>query len=191
MYGTGSTRLHTLLGAAVDECAEAKAQRHCEALHDDVWQLVRVPPDKEEEWACRHIQQLLLNCYPSSLRLILNSSGHTAHMLGCTTLFVAGHLHCLHKNKSAANACSSDQPAVQVTSIIPFSSAHASRNSVMRTTVLGLLHRMHMNTLAQDVPMLLPVLLSCSAEFERAGYPRNFLLRCLPAFLRHIKIQSM
>jgi hypothetical protein len=60
----------------------------------------------------------------------------------------------------------------------------------MRTTVLGLLHRMHMNTLAQDVPMLLPVLLSYSADFERAGYPRNFLLRCLPAFLRHIKIQS-
>jgi hypothetical protein len=66
-----------------------------------------------------------------------------------------------------------DQPAVQVTSIIPFSSAHARRNSVMRTTVLGLLHRMHMNTLDQDVPMLLPVLLSSSAEFERAGYPRN------------------
>jgi hypothetical protein len=47
----------------------------------------------------------------------------------------------------------------------------------MRTNVLGLLHMMHMNTLGQDVPMLLPVLVSYSAEFERAGYPRNFLLR--------------
>jgi hypothetical protein len=80
---------------------------HVKRYFDDVRQLVLVPPDKGEEWACRHIQQLLLNCYPSSLRLILNSSGHTADMLGCTTLFIAGQLHCLHKNKNAANACSS------------------------------------------------------------------------------------
>jgi hypothetical protein len=47
-----------------------------------------------------------------------------------------------------------------------------------------------MNTLDQDVLMLLPVLTSHSAEFERAGYPKHFVVRCMPVFLRHAKIQS-
>jgi hypothetical protein len=52
--------------------------------------------------------------------------------------------------------------------------------SNMRITVLlGLLHRIQMNTLDQDVPMLLPVLLSYSAQFEQASYPTKLVLRCL------------
>lgn len=175
---------HTALGADTRYI-------HVKRYFDDVWQLVIVPTGKGKEWADGHIQKLLLDCYPSSLRLILNSCGHTAQMLGCITLFIAGQIHCLHKNKNAVRGdLGSDQPAIPVTSIIPYSSAHARRTSVMRNTVLGLLHRMHMNTLDQDVLMLLPVLMSYSAEFERAGYPRKFVLRCLPAFLRHTKIQS-
>jgi hypothetical protein len=163
---------------------------HVKRYFDDVWQLVVVPADKEEGWSDMQVRKLLSDCYPSSPRLILNSCGHTAHMLGCITQFSDGQLHCLHRHKNAVDALGLNQLAIPVTSIIPYSSAHVRRASVMRNTVLGLLHRIHMNTLDQDVLMLLPVLLSHSAELVRAGYPRKFVLRCLPAFLRHSKVQS-
>jgi hypothetical protein len=42
---------------------------------------------------------------------------------------------------------------------VPFASAHAQRRKVMRINALGLLHRLHMDTLPTDVHMLLlPVL---------------------------------
>jgi hypothetical protein len=45
-------------------------------------------------------------------------------MLGCVTQFSDGHLHCLHRHKNAVDdVLGLDQPAIPVTSIIPYSSA--------------------------------------------------------------------
>jgi hypothetical protein len=48
----------------------------------------------------------------------------------------------------------------------------------MRNAVLGLLHRMYMNTLIADVNSLLPVLISYATELmDQAGFPCSFLAR--------------
>jgi hypothetical protein len=81
--------------------------------------------------------------------------------------------------------------AKHFTSFIHFSSAHAGRKVVMRNAVLGLLHRMYMNTLIADVNSLLPVLISYATELmDQAGFPRSFLVQCVRKFRLNAKIQS-
>jgi len=58
----------------------------------------------------------------------------------------------------------------------------------MRTGGLGLMHRMFMDTLPENVPVLLPTLLSYQTELVLAGYPTTFLLRVFHSFLQHRKV---
>ena len=71
---------------------------------------------------------------------------------------------------------------------VPFASAHARRECVMRTCGLGLLHRMYMDTQPCDVLLLVPALLSYQAELCLAGYPSTFLRNVFQLFLRHAKV---
>jgi hypothetical protein len=119
--------------------------------------------------------------------------GPTAQMLGCLTTVVDGKLHCVHYNKNdrLAGGVDLNLTAKNCTSFIHFSSAHAGRKVVMRNAVLGLLHRMYMNTLIADVNSLLPVLISYASELkDTAGFPCSFLVQCVRKFRLNTKIQN-
>jgi hypothetical protein len=60
----------------------------------------------------------------------------------------------------------------------------------MRTGLIGLLHRMHMDTQPKDVPLLLPVLLAYDVELSTLGYPSNSLLNAFKKFRRHAKVSQ-
>jgi hypothetical protein len=140
-----------------------------------------------------HVVKLLHHCYPKSLRLIVNSMGPAAQMLGCMTTVVDGNLHCVHYNKNVRliDGVDMSQTAKNCTSFIHFSSAHAGRKVVMRNAVLGLLHRMYMNTLIADVNSLLPVLISYARELmDQAGFPCSFLVQCVQKFRLNAKVHS-
>ena len=135
---------------------------------------------------------LKLQQHPKSLRLIVNSMGPAAQMLGCMTTVLDGKLHCTHYNKNAVMTGGVDVnlAATNCTSFIHFSSAHAGRKIVMRNAVLGLLHRMYMNTLIADVNSLLPVLISYTRELmDKAGFPCSFLVQCVRKFRLNVKIR--
>jgi hypothetical protein len=96
---------------------------------DDVWQLVIVPSNEPTSWVASHAVQLLHHCNPKSHRLIVNSMGPTAQMIGCMTTAVDAKLHCAHYNKNDRTACGVDLnlTANNCTGFIHFSSAHAGR----------------------------------------------------------------
>jgi hypothetical protein len=166
---------------------------HVKRYFDDVWQLLIVPCNKPATWVASHAIKLQHHCYPKSLRLIVNSMGPTAQMLGCVTTVVDGRLHCTHYNKNdrLVGGVDLNLTARNCTTFIHFSSAHAGRKIVMRNAVLGLLHRMYMNTLTADVNSLLPVLISYTRELmDKAGFPCNFLVQCVRKFRLNAKIHN-
>ena len=58
----------------------------------------------------------------------------------------------------------------------------------MRTNALGLLHRLHLDTLPSDVHLLLPVLQCYTLEMQAAGYPWPCLLSVFKVYLKHPKV---
>ena len=159
---------------------------HVFRYFDDVWQLLLVPRGANSSWVESAIQALRLNCYPASLRLILNGVGQSAEMLSCLTGIRDGVLHCRHRCKNLHYWLSTGKP--RFANFLPFTSAHARRSGVTRNIVLGLLHRIHMDTLPGDVAMLLPVLLGYTLDLLHAGYPMGFLYRVFCTFMRHPKV---
>jgi hypothetical protein len=153
---------------------------------DDVLQLLMVPAEQGPGWAADHVARLQGVCYPRSLRLIKNSLGREAEMLSCTVAFKQGVLSCVHKCKNAKYVLRGQKP--RFACFVPFASAHAKRRKVMRTNALGLLHRLHMDTLPSDVHMLLPVLQCYTLEMQAAGYPWHCLLSVFEVFLKHPKV---
>lgn len=143
---------------------------------DDVWQLLLVPRGIDgDAWVAKQVAALKSDCYPASLRLLQNSQGSEADMLACWTAVIGGQLVCVHRSKNAQFLQRGERP--RFANFVPYASAHAKRSVVVKNSVLGLLHRMHMDTLACDVHRLLPVLLSYNAELGFVGYPRLFLTR--------------
>jgi hypothetical protein len=59
---------------------------------------------------------------------------------------------------------------------------------VVRINALGLLHRLHIDTLPTDVHMLLPVLQCYTLEMLAIGYTQHCLLSAFKMFLKHPKI---
>jgi hypothetical protein len=86
----------------------------------------------------------------------------------CMTTVVDGKLHCAHYNKNDrfVGGVDSNLTAKDCTSLTEFSSAHAGRKVVMRNAVLGLFHRMYMNTLIADT-----VLQNEATTFAGVGFP--------------------
>lgn len=153
---------------------------------DDVLQLLLVPSQTDQaEWVTNAVAKLQSCCYPSSLRLIRNSLGQQADMLSCRVTY-NGTLQCMHQCKNAKYVLAGQQP--HFTIFVPFASAHACRKKVMRTNMLGLLHRLMMDTLPTDVPKLLPVLQCYTLEMKAAGYPVFSLLSAYTLFLKHPKV---
>jgi hypothetical protein len=58
----------------------------------------------------------------------------------------------------------------------------------MRNNILGLLHRMNMNTLPDDVQYLLPTLLGHYSELIVNGYPHSVFKSAFKVFLNHDRI---
>ena len=154
---------------------------------DDVLQLLLVPSQYSSaaEWVSNAVAKLQSCCYPPSLRLLRNSLGQEADMLSCR-VFYNGTLHCMHKCKNAKYVMAGQQPRFAI--FVPYASAHACRKKVMRTNLLGLLHRLLMDTLPSDVPGLLPVLQCYTVEMRAAGYPVFSLLSAYTLFLKHPKV---
>lgn len=73
---------------------------------------------------------------------------------------------------------------------LPYASAHARRSTVLRNSLIGLLHRMHMDTQPKDVPLLLPVLLAYYVELHTLQYPSHSLLNAFEKFLHHTKVSQ-
>jgi hypothetical protein len=163
---------------------------HVMRYFDDVWQLVLVPAEHRANpsaWVDRAACLLTTACYPASLRLIENSRGAVADMLSCTT-FVdpEANLHCLHKNRNAPSFAAGCRP--RFCRFVQYSSAHANGQRLMRNSVLGMFHRIHQDTLACDVPHLLPVLLCYELELLHAGFPPQLMPRVFRSFLQNPKV---
>jgi hypothetical protein len=109
-------------------------------------------------------------------------------MLSSTTWVSGGELSCVHKSKNGKYLQQGQPP--RFACFLPYATAHAKRSTVLRTGLLGLMHRIHMDTLAKDVPALLPVLLSYDAELQTLGYPSTSLLHVFERFLRHPKVSN-
>lgn len=156
---------------------------------DDVWQLMIVPRlEQSEDWVSNKVAALQSSCYPTSLRLIQNSQGHTAEMLSCRTEIVGNSLTCVHRSKNARYLQQGLKP--RFANFVPFASAHAKRRTVMRNICLGLLHRMYMDTKPSDVHLLLPVLQCYQTELQLAGYPVYFFSSVVTLFSRHSKVAN-
>jgi len=157
---------------------------------DDVWQLLLVPEAERdsEQWVQHHVEALEHNCYPASLRLIRNSLGPEADMLACSTSVVGAELQCVHKSKNWKYLQQGLPP--RFACFLPFASAHARRQVVTRNSILGLFHRMLMDTQPKDVHLLLPLLLSYDAELRFLQYPSHYLLSVFGKFLKHTKVSQ-
>lgn len=127
-------------------------------------------------------------CYPSSLKLIQNSLSTEADMLSCHTSVRGGTLTCVHKSKNAKYLQQGLKP--RFANFVPYNSAHAKHDTVLKNSGLGLMHRMFMDTLPKDVHLLLPTLLSYNIELCLAGYPPSFLKRVFRTFLQHRKVAN-
>lgn len=174
-------RFHSSLGA---DARYIRIYRY----FDDVWQLLLVPSGvaDAQQWVASRVEALQTGCYPASLRLIENSLGPAAEMLSCSTV-VAGHeLFCVHRSKNQKYLQQGQAP--RFACFLPYTSCHARRRFVLRNGIIGLLHRMHMDTLPKDVPLLLPALLSYDAELHLLQYPRYCLPSAFQKFLRHPKV---
>jgi hypothetical protein len=155
---------------------------------DDVWQLLMVPAQQAgDDWVSGKVHALEHDCYPASLRLIQNSLGAEADMLSCSTRVAGMELVCVHKSKNG-KFLQLGQPA-RFACFLPYASAHARRRVVMRNSITGLLHRIHMDTQPKDVSLLLPVLLSYDVELSALQYPRHYLLSAFRKFLLHDKVK--
>lgn len=164
---------------------------HVSRYFDDVWQLFMIPTDAPSGWLNQHVARLQTACYPTSLRLIQNSIGKCAHMLGCWTSVKDGDLLCVHRCKTDRDMLL--QPGDTVlprVSFIAYHSAHARRTMVMRNTVLGLLHRLRMDTLPKDVHLLLPVLMCYVSELTACGFPCRFILTCFQKFMSNQTVRQ-
>jgi hypothetical protein len=162
---------------------------HVYRYFDDVWQLLLVPQHVDlVAWKEKALKSLEEECYPSSLRLIVNSVGSTADMLSSQTTLQSGYLHCIHKCKNADELLAGKK--LKVTSFVPFNSAHARRNKVMSNSVVGLLHRMYANTFEEDICHLLPNVLFYTLEMSQAGYPLTILHSYMRKFLKHPLVSS-
>lgn len=157
---------------------------------DDVWQLLLVPADVDSssDWVERQVTALQERCYPSSLRLLQNSLGPDADMLACVTSVAGGELVCVHRSRNAKYLAQGLPP--RFACFLPYASAHARRSTVLRNSLIGLLHRMHMDTQPKDVPMLLPVLIAYDAELHTLQYPSHSLLNAFERFLMHTKVSQ-
>jgi hypothetical protein len=154
---------------------------------DDVWQLLMIPSSADpQEWVTRQVAALQSECYPASLRLIQNSLDTEAEMLSCYTSVADGHLVCVHRSKNAKYLQQGQPP--RFANFVPYASSHAKHTTVMKTCGLGLMHRMFMDTLPENVPLLLPTLMSYQTELSLAGYPATFLVRVFRSFLQHHKV---
>jgi hypothetical protein len=155
---------------------------------DDVWQLLMVPATElwDEQWVESKVAALQQSCYPASLRLIQNSLGPEADMLSCYTRVVDGELICVHKSKNGKLMQQGVPP--RFACFLPFASAHARRRTVMSNSLVGLMHRLHMDTQPKDVHLLLPVLLGYDAELSTLQYPSHYLLSAFRKFLLHTKV---
>lgn len=176
-------KFHSTLGA---DARHLRVYRY----FDDVWQLLMVPsavPDSQE-WVADKVAALERDCYPASLRLLRNSLGHSAEMLSCTTQVVGGELVCVHRSKNSKYLSQGLPP--RFACFLPYATAHARSRTILRNGLIGLFHRLHMDTQPRDVPLLLPVLLAYDAELHTLQYPRNSLLNAFESFRRHAKVSE-
>jgi len=95
-------------------------------------------------------------------------------------------LICVHNSKNGKYLQQGKPP--RFACFLPFASAHARRRTVMSNSLVGLLHRMHMDTQPKDVHLLLPVLLSYDAELKTLQYPNHYLMSAFRKFLLHAKV---
>jgi hypothetical protein len=128
---------------------------------DNVWRLLLVPQavSDAEQWVENQVKALQTSCYAASLRLIQNSLGCEAEMLSCMTSVRHGRLLCVHKSKNSK--CLQKGLLPWFACFLPFTTAHARRRTVLSNSLVGLFDRMFMDTHGRDIPLLLPVLLSC------------------------------
>jgi hypothetical protein len=113
---------------------------------DDVWQLLLVPQAVNDagQWVEHQVTALQTSCYPASLRLIQNSLGCEAEMLSCMTSVRHGRLMCVHKSKNIMYLQQGLLP--RFACFLPFTTAHARRRTVLSNSLVGLFHRMFMDT---------------------------------------------
>lgn len=157
---------------------------------DDVWQLLMTPAGVRNvgKWVASKVEALEKRCYPASLRLLQNSLGVEANMLSCVTRVAQGGLVCVHNSRNKKYVEQGLLPSFAC--FLPAATAHARRKTVLRTGLIGLMHRMHMDTQPKDVPLLLPVLLAYAAELRTLQHPVHYLCRAFESFLRHCRVSE-
>ena len=99
-----------------------------------------------------------------------------------------GELVCVHRSKNSKYLSQGLPP--RFACFLPYATAHARSRTILRNGLIGLFHRLHMDTQPKDVPLLLPVLLAYDAELRTLQYPSNSLLNAFESFRRHAKVSE-
>jgi hypothetical protein len=118
------------------------------------------------------------SCYSGGL--ILESTGDCCEgeleILECMVAVEGCTLSMRHRNRNAQalSECCEQLPLMKV---VPADSAVPV--STLRNIVVGLLHRVEMNTSGSDWTAVVKTLHLSQLEFLRMGYPNSFLVKCL------------
>lgn len=121
------------------------------------------------------------NCYGGGL--VLESTGDCLsgeiEILECLVSVQQGLLVMRHRNRNVVSLQSLYKHDGQLAfmKVVPYATAVPA--SVLANTVVGMLHRIEMNTSAGDWHSVLSALLASEAEHAYLGYPAFFLLKCL------------
>jgi hypothetical protein len=122
---------------------------------------------------------LMKSCYPEGLELEITGFGSYSQILESEIIIHNG-VKMLHYNKNSDSVRMLKKQKFK--KFIPWASNHD--RSTLRNGVLGLCHRMHMNTLDSCIIDLLPVLKAYDDEFRLLHYPSNILKKSLFIFLK-------
>jgi hypothetical protein len=129
----------------------------------------------------RIIESYRSECYPEGLILECtgNASVEALEILECIVTVKHGLLHMRHRNRNEAALAELHSPkgALPFKKVIPYDSVVPL--STKRSAVIGLLHRLEMNTSPGDWLSIVECLLNYQYEHVSLGYPRLFLLQCI------------
>lgn len=128
----------------------------------------------------------LEHCYPASLELEFTAVGSLSHFLECCIKIEKGQLCLYHFNKNATAVLL--EGCQKIRKFIPWQSAHP--HGLLKNSIIGLLHRMHANTLDTNLNVLQYGLTSYWQELSSLGYPSTVLKQAVKHFLLHPEIRG-
>jgi len=135
--------------------------------------------------ATRIIDSYRSACYPDGL--VLECTGNTAdgelEILECMVSLHGNQLRMRHRSRNAAAARRLHQRRTKLPfkKVVPYQSAVPVR--VKQNAVVGMLHRLEMNTSRGDWSSVAECLLLYQHEYLHLGYPKLFIMRCLKRVL--------